>query len=71
MDENNRRLLDKHAVQFSTDLNLVEVIPILMACGLWRPVHQEYLNVINNCHDILTLILYRDGRTNMNVTRTS
>jgi hypothetical protein len=45
MDENDRLLLDKHALQFSRDLDLTEVIPVLMSSGLWREVHQQDLNV--------------------------
>jgi hypothetical protein len=50
MNENDRKLLDKNAVIFSTDMNLTMVIPILMQSGVLSGVHLEQLNVSKMCN---------------------
>jgi hypothetical protein len=45
MDEEDRKLLTKNTSQFTSELELNGVLPILIDSELWRDIHQEELNV--------------------------
>jgi hypothetical protein len=45
MEEDDRKILDKHATRFTTELELNIILPILIEVALWRETDIEELKV--------------------------
>jgi hypothetical protein len=55
MEEDDRKILDKHATRFTTELELNTILPILIEVALWRETDIEELKV---CSFVFYFILH-------------